>query len=109
MNNYLLNPQLLLVIFSVLTDLFQIFLSQNLLESPCGAVSLLFLVLPDSCTAVLVYTVPGSLVRSPVSTFTTTSTNMAEQGNDTKNQQVQNLKTELQKHLEKPLAKGDAW
>ena len=34
---------------------------------------------------------------------------MVKQGNDTKNQQVQNLKTELQKHLEKPLAKGDAW
>merc|ERR1711892_123280 len=35
--------------------------------------------------------------------------NMAEQENDTKNQQLQNLRTELQKHLEKPLAKGDAW
>ena len=32
---------------------------------------------------------------------------MAEQENDTKNQQLQNLRTELQKHLEKPLAKGD--
>jgi len=34
---------------------------------------------------------------------------MADQENDTKNQQLQKLKTELQKHIEKPLVKGDAW
>eukprot|EP00092_Neocalanus_flemingeri_P109201 GFUD01140324.1.p1 GENE.GFUD01140324.1~~GFUD01140324.1.p1 ORF type:complete len:755 (+),score=238.16 GFUD01140324.1:195-2459(+) len=34
---------------------------------------------------------------------------MAESENDTKNQQLQKLRTELQKHLEKPLVKGDAW
>ena len=34
---------------------------------------------------------------------------MAAAGNDTKNQQLQLLKTELQKHIEKPLVKGDAW
>ena len=45
------------------------------------------------------------------STFTSSniSSNMADNGNDIKNQQLQLLKTELQKLVEKPLVKGDAW
>jgi len=34
---------------------------------------------------------------------------MAELENDTKNQQLQILSTELKNHIEKPLVKGDAW
>ena len=44
------------------------------------------------------------------STFTSSiPANMADSGNDIKNQQLQQMKTELQKHVEKPLVKGDAW
>ena len=51
---------------------------------------------------------PPSEVQQP--TFTSSDlSNMAAAGNDTKNQQLQLLKTELQKHIEKPLVKGDAW
>ena len=37
------------------------------------------------------------------------TSNMADLENDTKNQQLQTFKTELENLLEKSLAKGDAW
>jgi len=52
---------------------------------------------------------PGPGCDGVQSTFTSSPANMADTSNDNKNQQLQHLKSELQKHIEKPLVKGDSW